>query len=216
MKKRIYLIGYICLVCTYQAFGQSYGTTLGLRLGNDKIKKTVGLSMKHRVMKHVTLEGIVQTDFNHNTTFHGLIQHHRGVLTKRFNFYVGTGLAVGTEESIRKDREARQTITTYGNATLGIDLIVGLEFTLLKHNFSIDYKPNFNLAGRDPWYRGQVGLSARGVLVKGSTQNKRKRKRVRQRRQQQKAKERDEKQAKPLLGNFFNNVIKKKPGADNQ
>lgn len=212
MKKRIYLCGYLSLLCIWQAYSQSYGTLLGVRLGNDKVKRTVGISAKHRVMKHVTLEGIVQTDFNHNHTFHALIEHHRGVLTKRFNFYVGSGLSFGSEESMRKDQEAREIIYTYGNATLGVDLIVGLEFTLLRHNFSIDYKPNFNLAGRNRWYRGQVGFSARGVLVKGSTQNKKKRQRVRQRKKSQKAKAREEKQGTSKSGNFLNKIFKKRSG----
>ena len=113
---------------------------------------------------------------------------------------------------MRKDQEAREIIYTYGNATLGVDLIVGLEFTLLRHNFSIDYKPNFNLAGRNQWYRGQVGFSARGVLMKGSTQNKKKRQRVRQRKKSQKAKAREEKQGISKSGNFLNKIFKKRSG----
>lgn len=209
MKKNIYLAVCLCLTGVYQAIGQSYGTTLGLRLGNDRVKRTVGVSMQHRVMKHMTVEGIVQTDFNRNSTVHALLEMHRGILTQRFNFYTGAGISFGSEESIRKNRHEKEIVTTYGHATLGIDLILGMEFTLLKHHFSIDYKPNFNLVGREPWYRGQIGLSARGVLVKGATQNKRKRQRIRQRKKKLKAKERIEKQAKTPSGNFFHKLFKR-------
>lgn len=153
----------------------------------------------------------MQTDFNHNSTFHALVEHHRGILTKRFNLYAGAGLSFGSEESVRHDREANAIITTYGNAALGVDLILGLEFTLLKHNFSIDYKPNFNLVGREPWYQGQLGVSARGVLVKGSTQNKRKRQKARQKKKKQKAREKHEKLEGSTPGGFLDKFLKKKP-----
>lgn len=204
-----------------QVAGQSYGTALGIRFGNNSIGRTVGLSLKHRVMKHVTLEGIVQTDFSHNTTFHALIERHRRVLTKRFNFYAGTGISLGTEESVENSPVSKEIITTYGNPTIGADLIFGLEFTLLKHNFSIDYKPNFNLVGREPWYRGQVGFTARSVLVTGAKQNKRKRQRLKKRKKQERSKakearkakvgnKKEETEEKPLFGDFFKKVFKKK------
>ncbi len=204
------------------SYAQSYGTALGLRLGNNNSYRTVGLSYKHRIVKYVTLEGLVQTDFNHNTTVHALIQRHRGILTKRFNFYVGTGISLGSEESILKETENKQVITTYGNFTAGVDLVMGIEFTLLKHNFSLDYKPNFNIVGREPWYRGQVGLTARSVLLTGAKQNKRKRKRARLKRKKErtKAKENktkekgDSKTEKPLFGDFFKKITKKKTKDD--
>ena len=132
-------------------------------------------------------------------------------ISDRVGFYMGGGLSFGSEESVRNNRDAREIITTYGNATVGVDLIFGLEFTLLKHNFSVDYKPNFNLAGREPWYRGQVGFSARGVLVKGSTQNKRKRQRTRERKKKLKEKERNKKRGTVPSGNFLYKVFKKQP-----
>ncbi|WP_209332719.1 hypothetical protein [Lunatimonas salinarum] len=59
----------------------------------------------------------------------------------------------------------------YGNPTFGLDALAGVEMTLLGLTVSVDYKPNVNIAGRKPWYQGQVGLSVRSVLVKGSEQN---------------------------------------------
>ncbi len=214
MRRFTLLILLLCLFFIADISAQSYGTALGLRLGNNNVSRTVGLSYKHRLVKYVTIEGIVQTDFNHNTTVHALIQRHRGILTKRFNFYVGTGISLGTEESTIEQTESKQLITTYGNFTAGVDLVMGIEFTLLKHNFSFDYKPNFNITGREPWYRGQVGLTARSVLLTGAKQNKRRRKRAKKRKKEQRLKAKGQRSngegEKPILGGFFQKTFGKK------
>ena len=44
--------------------------------------------------------------------------------------------------------------------------------TIASTTISIDYMPNFNMAGREEFFRGQVGISARMVLVKGREQDK--------------------------------------------
>lgn len=196
--KILFSLGLLLILNTTQLLAQSYGTTLGLRFGNHPAYRTIGLTGQHRLMKGLSLEGIVQSDFNNNTTVHALVQKHHRLITKRFNYYYGTGIAVGTEESFQKDPATREIKNTYGNPTVGMDLILGVEITLLKANISIDYKPNINFIGRNPWYSGQVGISARTVLVKGSTQNKKKRKKARERKRKSK-----EDQA------FFSNIIQK-------
>lgn len=181
MKKII--VGIVILFLhAFQVRAQSYGTSLGLRFGNQTDYRTIGLTAQQRIKKGWTIEGIVQSDFNNNTTIHALVERHRRLISKRFNYYYGTGLSAGTEESIIKNPITKEIITTYGNATVGVDLIFGVEITLLKANISIDYKPNINLMGRNPWYSGQVGISARSVLIKGSTQNKNRRQKIRAKR----------------------------------
>src|SRR5690606_8208959 len=103
----------------------------------------------------------------YNTTFHALIERHERLISKRFNYYYGTGLSLGQEASTLKDPTTREIISTYGNKTLGIDLILGVELTLLKANISIDYKPNINLVCLNPMYAGQIEMSTRTVLDKG-------------------------------------------------
>src|SRR5690554_3391706 len=190
------LIAVCLLALVPQARAQSYGTALGLRFGNQSEYRSLGLTVQQRVKKGLTLEGIVQSDFNNNTTVHGLIKKHDRLISKRFNYYYGTGLSAGTEVSIIKDPASREITSTYGNATVGVDLIAGVEITLLKVNISLDYKPNINLVGRNPWYTGQVGISVRSVIVKGSTQNKKKR-------QKNRAKKRKSNTHTP----FFKNII---------
>jgi hypothetical protein len=196
MRKILY-VAIIFALPHFQVLGQSYGTTLGLRFGNNLDHRTMGLTAQHRIVKGLTIEGIVQSDFNNNTTVHALVEKHHRLISKRFNYYYGTGISLGTEESTHRIPATREIITTYGNATIGMDLIFGVEITLLKANISIDYKPNINLVGRNPWYSGQVGISARTVLIKGSTQNKKKRQKMR-------AKRRKNREPEP----FFKKIIR--------
>jgi len=114
---------FIAVWFAFSAQAQSYGTSLGLRLANDKNTRLVGLTAQHRILKKVTIEGILQSDFNNNTTFHGLIERHHAFLTKRFNLYVGAGFSVGTEESQLDNPLTNEVITTFGNKTFGTDLI---------------------------------------------------------------------------------------------
>src|SRR5690606_27094946 len=124
-------ISILIAMISQSAMGQSYGTSLGLRFGNQQDFRTVGLSGKHRIQKGWTVEGIVQSDFNYYTTFHALIERHERLISKRFNYYYGTGLSLGQEASTLKDPTTREIISTYGNKTLGVDLILGVELTLL-------------------------------------------------------------------------------------
>lgn len=156
---------------------QRYGTTLGLRMGNSELSRMAGLSMQQRIADRHTLEAILQSDFSRNTTFSLLGKKHSPVISKRFNYYYGAGIALGNEESFVKNEQAKEITHTYGNSTLGVDLIAGVELTVANAVISLDYKPNINLSGRTEFYRGQVGISARTVLVKSKEQKRRKKQR---------------------------------------
>lgn len=177
MQKPLYLLLSLLVLTGSQAAAQRYGTAFGLRLGNSDINRTVGLSVQQRVLDRVTIEGILQSDFSRNTTFSVLAELHRPIISKRFNYYYGGGVSFGKEESFVKNPTTKEIIHTYGNATTGVDLIAGIEMTLANAVISLDYKPNINLAGREEFYRGQVGISARTVLVKSKEQKKRQRQR---------------------------------------
>lgn len=177
----ILFVGIQCFL-VQDVFSQRYGTAMGVRMGNNQYSRTLGLSAQQRVFKHVTLEGIIQSDFDRNTTFHFLMQKHSPIISKRFNYYFGAGVSSGWEESFIKVPETNQIIHTYGNATTGMDLIAGIEMTIVGTVISLDYKPNFNLSGREEFYRSQVGISARMVLVKSKEQDKKRRKKQREKR----------------------------------
>ena len=108
----------------------------------------------------------------------------RTIITKRLNYYIGTGLTIGNEESTYKEPLSGNKITSYNNATFGVNLIAGLEITLLKYNISIDYKPNFNIVGRESWVQGEIGISARAVIMDGAAFDKRQRQKKRAKRKE--------------------------------
>jgi len=143
----------------------------------------IGITAQQRITKQLTLEGIVQSDFNLNSSLSVLLEKHHPIISKRFNYYYGAGLSVGKEESFVKDPEKKLILHTYNNATVGVDLLAGVELTILNTAISLDYKPNINLSGREEFYRGQVGISARMVLVKSKEQKKKQRQRQRRKKQ---------------------------------
>jgi hypothetical protein len=173
---------FILIFLTHSSFAQRYATAIGLRLGNNDHSRMIGISAQHRIMQHLTLEGIVQSDFSRNTSAHLLMKRHRPIISKRFNYFYGGGISLGSEESFRKQEANNEIIHTYGNATMGVDLIGGIEMTLAGAVFSLDYKPNINVSGREEFFRGQIGISARMVLDKGKEQNKRWRQKKREKR----------------------------------
>ncbi|PZX54111.1 hypothetical protein [Algoriphagus chordae] len=186
MKSRLTLITLIFFSSLTFTQAQRYGTAVGLRFGNNNLYRTVGLTAQQRITKRISIEGILQSDFKLNTTFSALMEKHHPIISKRFNYYYGFGGSFGVEESFIKDEETKQILHTYGNTTVGVDLIGGLELTLLNAVISLDYKPNINLVGREEFYRGQVGISARMVVVKSKEQKKKQRQRKKAKNKSQK------------------------------
>jgi hypothetical protein len=162
----------ILTLLSHFSYAQRYATAVGLRLGNNDYSRTVGITAQHRIMQQLTLEGIVQSDFSRNTTAHLLLKRHRPIISKRFNYFYGGGMSVGSEESYIKQDGNNEILHTYGNSTMGVDLIGGIEMTLAGAVLSLDYKPNINISGRQEFFRGQVGISARMVLDSGKKQDK--------------------------------------------
>jgi hypothetical protein len=190
MIRKTFLIFCLYILAISPLIAQSYITTLGLRVGDNDNFRMAGISFQQQIFNKVTLEGILQSDFTKNTTLHLLAEGHQNIIAKRLNLYVGIGIMGGYEEFSQKTKPSEQ------NKTLGADLVAGLEVTLLHWNFSIDYKPNFNIYGRELWYQGQVGISARAVLISDSALQKHKREKAREQRQKEreKAKEKREKE----------------------
>jgi len=151
--------------------GQSYRFTMGLRL-SDGYARMLGLTAQNRLAKKLTLESIVQSDFTSNHTGHVLIQRHHNLITRRINYYYGTGLSFGQEVSFMKNPDTGQRDYTYDNYTLGADLLLGLELTMLHLNVSWDLKPNFNMLGRENWITWQTGISVRSVILKNKKKKK--------------------------------------------
>jgi hypothetical protein len=191
------LVCFIVLITTISVgYPQMYGNALGIRLGNSPDFRSVGLTYQQRIAKRLTVEGIVQSDFHQSTTIHGMIQKHEPILSRRFNYYFGTGFSLGNEFSGKTIINPSGQVVASSNATLGIDLLAGVELTMLKYTVSLDYKPNINIAGRDEWFQGQVGISLRAVLLSGREYDKKIRQRDREIRKESRESRRESRKQK--------------------
>jgi hypothetical protein len=187
ISKAFLIISFLVLTIS-SVVAQTYITTFGVRLGNNTDFRMAGLSFQQLVLNKVTIEGIIQSDFQKNTTLHLLAESHQNIISKRLNFYVGAGVSGGYEEFSQK------TLPVQQNKTFGADLIAGLEVTLLHWNISVDYKPNFNITGRESWYQGQVGISVRGVVISDAALRKHKREKAREQKKKEREKTREKKE----------------------
>ncbi len=134
---------------------QSYITAGGLRLGTDW-----GLTFKQRVLKHTTVEGILQQSFQREEFMvTGLVAQHYPVLLNGLNFYFGGGIHKGWNNQPSTFENPNGFKNPFGVTAIG-----GLELTLGRLNLSYDYKPAMNLAGGERTFYMQTGLSARYVF----------------------------------------------------
>lgn len=194
------------------SFAQGYITTAGIRLGNNDQIRTAGITLQQRILKKGTLEAIAQSNFKDNTTIHLLGEYHQNIISRKFNFYMGAGLSGGWEKYSLKGNTEPTTGKTQVK-TLGADLIAGVELTMLRWNISLDYKPNFNIYGRESWYQSQVGVSVRAVLWNESDLKKRQKEKARAKKKKEKeqAKKEREESGKSGAENFLNSIFGKDP-----
>lgn len=194
------------------SFAQGYITTAGIRLGNNDQIRTAGITLQQRILKKGTLEAIAQTNFKDNTTIHLLGEYHQNIISRKFNFYMGAGLSGGWEKYSLKGNTEPTTGKTQVK-TIGADLIAGVELTMLRWNISLDYKPNFNIYGRESWYQSQVGVSVRAVLWNESDLKKRQKEKARAKKKKEKeqAKKEREESGKSGAENFLHSIFGKDP-----
>lgn len=179
--RNLILITLLSILTLPSMQGQTYKHSLGLRFAGGTGARMIGLTSNYRLAKGLSIEGIIQTNFSDNHTGHLLLKRHRGLVSRRFNFYYGAGMSLGSEESFIRDPSTRTKTYTYGNQTWGVDIIGGIELTLLRLNVSFDVKPNINITGRQNWITFQSGMSIRSVLTTRNQANRKKRKRARER-----------------------------------
>jgi len=149
MNKLYLVLGFFLFVAS-NAYGQSYNTSAGLRMGSSW-----GISAQQRIIGGWTAEGILQNQRgNSSSSLSLLIARHKPIISRRFNFYLGGGLRFPLAS------------VDFGPATsgLGVAGIAGWEFTFLRLNLSIDYQPIFYPISSS--FRSQSGLSVRYVLKK--------------------------------------------------
>ncbi len=176
MKK--FFLHTLILFFSTALFSQSYFTAGGARLGTEW-----GISLQQKLAKRTTVEAIFQSSFMREELLLTVLpEQHFPIITKRLNFYFGSGFHKGfvTDNSAVYD------------APYGLTLIAGAEFTIARFVISYDYKPAFNFkGGENKWY-SQTGVSIRYVFIKQNAFKKMKRRHKRRKRQSERKKRRKE------------------------
>ena len=153
MKKHFSLLLFMAVLCQ-SATAQSYGTAAGLRIGDG-----IGITLQQQIAVNTTVEGILQSAFrSKDVTFSALIEQHKSILSKGFNFYIGGG-----PYYTWKYNDPQAAVLLRNN--FGLSPIAGLELTVRKMNISFDFKPLIKVSGDGPLFVSQSSLSLRYVFV---------------------------------------------------
>lgn len=133
---------------------QSYGTALGVRLGDG-----LGVTLQQQVVVHGTVEGILSSR-DKDLTLNVLYEHHTSLLTRGLNFYLGGGFY---KTWIHQD----DNLIIQPTNPYGLSPIMGLELTIArKLNLSADIKPTIRLGGNGgKGFEWHTGISVRYVLA---------------------------------------------------
>lgn len=155
--KKVLIITAIALFLATQLNAQDYKTSLGLRAGYP-----YGLTIKHFISKTDALEGLLASSYG-GLTITGLYENeHWTGQYPGLNWFFGGGAHVGFW-----DQGSNPNVDdTYVGAVLGIDGIVGLEYTFddFPLNLSLDLLPSVNLIGSTGWGGIFGALSVRYVF----------------------------------------------------
>lgn len=154
MKSFVQLISILLILAlTSHLKAQSYKTAIGLRLTNG-----YGLSINQLIIpdENVTLEGILQkqNSYNEGVLVSLLIEKHRRIISRNFNFYYGGGANLLFVDNTEK------------NNAIGASLITGIELSLGRLNFAADIKPNIYFSSKVRFFQPQIGISFRYIIAK--------------------------------------------------
>jgi hypothetical protein len=148
------------VVWAMTAGAQSYNTAFGFRFGDD-----LGFSFTQRVLDHTTIDLNASDGLFSQHKFVALqVRSHYGVITRRFNFFLGGG-------GFLRTRQLGSDEVFDASHIKGVSGVMGAEFTLGRINVSLDYMPQYIL-NKD--YTGQKltadsALSIKYVLWKRKT-----------------------------------------------
>lgn len=137
---------------------QAYNTVGGLRLGDD-----FGLTVSQRIANKSTLDLIYQPGtFAGNEMMALAVKQHYPLITKRFNVFIGGGLAHRITHHSKDDEPYTPVQNTHLSFTLGGELTVG------RLSFSIDYMPMVSISNYQnaQKFNAHSGLSMRYVFIK--------------------------------------------------
>ena len=177
--KKILLCAAFCSF-SLLAFSQSYMTAAGVRISDG-----FGLSVKQRVLKKVTVEGVLGVNRDYSS-FTSLVNFHQPFLTRYFNLYGGGGLhfylPIDGSDGL--------------NGGFGVDFLGGLEMNISRLNLSFDLMPVVNLTGSDNRFNLNKGLSIRYIVFNDKDYRKR-------------IKDKEKKRKKAMRQAFFDDLLYK-------
>ncbi|MFW5760361.1 MAG: hypothetical protein ACOCXH_05220 [Cyclobacteriaceae bacterium] len=156
MKKIIIVSLLLVFVAATQqeARAQYYSTSLGLKFGGYN-----GISAKHFISDVNALEGLLSFGWG-GFALTGLYEWNWTAFdTDGLSWYIGGGAHIG----VRERRPFENTYYDDGSAFLGVDFILGLEYTFeeIPLNIALDWKPAFDIIGDQYFWAGDVALGAR-------------------------------------------------------
>ena len=163
MRLRIFLFSFVILCTGLTTYGQSYNTAFGFRLGEE-----LGFSLVQRVANHTTLDLSASDGLFAGHKYVSLqARSHYGIISRRFNFFLGGGGFVRSNEVAKDDYPAPDKVG-------GISGVMGAELTLGRISVSIDYIPQYVMSKT---YTGQKltadsAFSLKYVLWKRKSQVK--------------------------------------------
>lgn len=156
MKRFAIAILLFCL-STIKLQAQEYQTGLGIRVGFDN-----GLTVKHFIADRNAIEGIVSF-YRQGLLITGLyeIQNNNAFKVDHLDWYYGFGGHLG----FWNEGNSPYNEDNKSNTVIGIDGIIGLEYTLteIPVSLSLDFKPLINLIDDSGFY-GDFALSVRYVF----------------------------------------------------
>ena len=179
MKKSTGLLLLFIIGSIITAGAQPYKTAMGLR-----ISPLYGVTIKHMNSAQVGIEGIVSGRWNgiqvtglyekHNLAFQQQrLQAYAGIgghvalwRDGRYNPWYGRGFLAWDRNDFDWDYYNRNRDPDLGRVVVGMDMIIGLEYTIkdLPLSFSLDWKPFLNIIGGGSLFVEDVGFSVRFVF----------------------------------------------------
>lgn len=139
---------------------QSYKTAAGLRIDNG-----VNLTVQQYLFNNWTAEGILHTPISSdNVGLTLLAERHRKIIFRGTNFYYGVGgHYYWQNEAKNADNETRTASNVAGLSAIG-----GLEMSLGRLNFAVDWKPELHLnSGTDKAFDWNgASVSVRYIFAK--------------------------------------------------
>ena len=154
MKLKTFLIAALLLAITTTISAQNYNTGIGARVGFFN-----GITVKHFLNRTNAVEGILNFRWD-GVIVTGLYEWQYALPNAPgFDYYLGVGGHIGVFDDYEWDDDDYDGTST----VVGMDLILGLEYTFPQAPFTIglDYKPAFNFIGDNHIWADGLALNLR-------------------------------------------------------